>query len=275
MTMHALEFEQVRKVFTRKDKSGKRRPLRRAKQEQVVALEEISLNVERGQVFGVLGPNGSGKSTLIRLVSTLLLPDSGAIRVFGHDVEKDPFAVKRLINRVSVDAAFFKKFSPLENLMYAARLYGLPQRSAQATMRAIMTRLGLKESTFSQPMEHMSRGMQQKVAVARGFLTAPVLLLLDEPTTGLDPHSKRDVQAFVREIRETHDATVLLTTHDMEEADRLCDRIAILDEGKVAALDVPDGLKALVPSSNGDRPSLEDVFIALTGHTFEEKEKPE
>jgi ABC-2 type transport system ATP-binding protein len=122
-------------------------------------------------------------------------------------------------------------------------------------------------------MEHMSRGMQQKVAVARGFLTSPILLLLDEPTTGLDPHSKRDVQAFVREIRKSHDATVLLTTHDMDEADRLCDRIAIIDEGKIVALDTPAELKKLVPSSNGDRPTLEDVFIALTGHGFEESEK--
>jgi len=275
MSMHALDVEQVRKAFVRKERSpGRRNPLKRTKREEVIALEGISLAVEPGEVFGVLGPNGSGKSTLIRLVSTLLLPDSGTIHVFGHDVAADPFAVKRLINRVSVDAAFFKKFSPLENLMYAARLYGLPQKEAGPKMRSIMSRLGLKESTFAQPMEHMSRGMQQKVAVARGFLTSPILLLLDEPTTGLDPHSKRDVQAFVREIRKTHDATVLLTTHDMEEADRLCDRIAILDEGRIVALDVPSGLKALVPSSNGDRPSLEDVFIALTGQTFEEKEKP-
>jgi ABC-2 type transport system ATP-binding protein len=204
-----------------------------------------------------------------------LLPDQGSIRVFGHDVEHDSFAVKRMINRVSVDAAFFKKFSPIENLMYAARLYGLPASEARPKMRQIMTRLGLEEETFNNPMEHMSRGMQQKVAVARGFLTSPVLLLLDEPTTGLDPHSKRDVQAFVREIRGTHNATVLLTTHDMEEADRLCDRIAIIDNGEIVALDTPSGLKTLVPSTNGDATSMEDVFIALTGRSFEDAEAEE
>ncbi len=107
--------------------------------------------------------------------------------------------------------------------------------------------------------------MQQKVAVARGFLTSPVLLLLDEPTTGLDPHSKRDVQAFVREIRGEHDATVLLTTHDMEEANRLCDRIAIIDEGKIIALDVPERLKERVHKRNGHEPTLEDVFLELAG----------
>ena len=268
---NALDIAQVRKVFTRKDrKKGKRTLFGRRPKEQVVALEGIDLIVPKGEVFGVLGPNGSGKSTLIRLVSPLLLPDAGSIRVFGHDVEKDPFAVKRMINRVSVDAAFFRKFSPIENLMYAARLYGLSAAEAKPKMREMMKRLGLKEETFNQPMEHMSRGMQQKVAVARGFLTSPILLLLDEPTTGLDPHSKRDVQAFVREIRDVHNATVLLTTHDMEEADRLCDRIAIIDDGKIVALDTPSGLKALVPAKNGDSTTMEDVFIELTGHGFEE-----
>ena len=276
MSSHALEVEGVRKVFVRKDRTARHRGLRKSKKkEEVVALKDIDLRVARGEVFGVLGPNGSGKSTLIRLVSTLLLPDSGSLRVFGHDVEHDAFAVKRMINRVSVDAAFFKKFSPIENLMYAARLYGMDPGEAKTKMRSIMKRLGLKEETFDNPMEHMSRGMQQKVAVARGFLTSPILLLLDEPTTGLDPHSKRDVQAFIREIRETHDATVLLTTHDMDEADRLCDRIAIIDEGRIVALDTPEGLKGLVPSNNGDRPTLEDVFIALTGRGFDEAEAEE
>jgi len=275
MGSRALEIEGVHKVFTRKNRLKQHRPFSRREKERVVALKRIDLVVERGEVFGVLGPNGSGKSTLIRLVSTLLLPDNGAIRVFGHDVEKDPFAVKRMINRVSVDAAFFKKFSPMENLLYAARLYGMAASDARPKMRSIMTRLGLKESTFHQPMEHMSRGMQQKVAVARGFLTSPILLLLDEPTTGLDPHSKRDVQAFIREIRQEHDATVLLTSHDMQEADRLCDRIAIIDEGAIVALDTPENLKAMVPAQNGDPASLEDVFIELTGRGFEAAEAQE
>jgi ABC-2 type transport system ATP-binding protein len=278
MSTKALEVERVRKTFTRKERIARSPDAprfkwrKRVRKEHVVALKDIDLQVSKGEVFGVLGPNGSGKSTLIRLASTLLLPDAGTLRIFGHDIEKDPYAVKRLINRVSVDAAFFKKFSPMENLMYAARLYGMSPAVARPRMREIMSRLGLKESTFTQPMEHMSRGMQQKVAVARGFLTSPVMLLLDEPTTGLDPHSKRDVQTFVREIRETHDATVLLTTHDMEEADRLCDRIAIIDDGNIVALDTPGGLKGLVPSADGSKTSMEDVFIALTGRSFEDAE---
>jgi len=271
----ALRIESVRKVFTRREPRKRGKPFARRKREETTALKSINLTVARGEVFGVLGPNGSGKSTLIRLLSTLLLPDSGTMHVFGHDVEQDAFAVKRMINRVSVDAAFFKKFSPIENLMYAARLYGLPAAEARPRMKEIMKRLGLEEDTFDQPMEHMSRGMQQKVAVARGFLTSPILLLLDEPTTGLDPHSKRDVQAFVREIRESHDATVLLTTHDMEEADRLCDRIAILDKGEIVALDTPEELKKLVGSKSGEATTMEDVFIELTGRSFEEAETEE
>jgi ABC-2 type transport system ATP-binding protein len=269
MIAPALKLHQVCKFFVRKRQKPR---VPRTRPEQIVALDKVDLAVQRGEIFGVLGPNGSGKSTLIRLISTLLLPDSGTIAVFGHDVQKEEFAVKRLINRVSVDAAFFKKFSPLENLMYAARLYGMPVRDARRSMRQIMLRLGLKESTFDQPMENMSRGMQQKVAVARGFLTSPTLLLLDEPTTGLDPHSKLDVQRFVREIREDHDATILLTTHDMEEANRLCDRIAIIDEGKIIALDTPEGLRGMVAKRNGHDPTLEDVFIELTGTRMEEKE---
>ncbi len=269
MSVLALKLNKVRKLFyKRDDKSGK---FSRRKRE-VVALDGVSLVVAPGEIFGVLGPNGSGKSTLIRLVSTLLIPDSGEIRVFGHDIVREEAVVKRMINRVSVDAAFFKKFSPLENLSYAARLYGLPMREARVRMRAILARLGLKEEAFTQPMEQLSRGMQQKVAVARGFLTSPILLLLDEPTTGLDPHSKRDVQTFVREIRDTHDATILLTTHDMEEADRLCDRIAVIDNGKIVALGTPAELKRLVKAETGGTPTLEDVFLALTGHRLEETE---
>ncbi len=165
------------------------------------AVDNVSLDVRRGEIVGVLGANGSGKSTLIRLVATLLIADSGSISVFGLDIQRDEQAAKRLINRVSVDAAFFKKLSPMENLIYAARLYGLRAGPARAQAFEILERLGISRRSTLNPMEHMSRGMQQKVAIARALLTAPTLLLLDEPTTGLDPRSKKDVQAFVEEVR--------------------------------------------------------------------------
>jgi len=240
------------------------------KKKPVVAIERVSLRVERGQIYGVLGANGSGKSTLIRLVSTLLTLDRGRAEIFGHDVEREEMAVKRLINRVSVDAAFFKKLSPYENLIYAARLYGLEAGQAKREAVAILARLGIAESRLGRPLEQMSRGMQQKVAIARALLTSPTLLLLDEPTTGLDPRSKLDVQAFVEELRATHDATIVLTTHDMAEADRLCDRIAILDGGRVVAEDTPAGLKARVAREHGLAPTLDNVFLAYTGRSLDE-----
>ena len=231
---------------------------------KTIAVNSVSFSVQRGEIFGVLGPNGSGKSTLIRLIATLLVPDGGQITVFGHDVANEPMAVRRLINRVSVEASFFKKLSPMENLMYGARLDGVQAQEARAQVKSILTRLGLEEKNIYRPMEEMSRGMQQKVAIARAFLSRPRLLLLDEPTTGLDPRSKQEVQAFVRELRDQHDTTILLTTHDMLEADKLCDRIAIIDGGSIVALDTPENLKKLMPS-NGHKPSLEDVFLQLTG----------
>jgi ABC-2 type transport system ATP-binding protein len=233
----------------------------------VVAVDHVSLRIERGEIYGVLGANGSGKSTLIRLVSTLLTLDSGSVEVFGHDIVRDEMAVKRLINRVSVDAAFFKKLSPHENLMYAARLYGLSARPAREQAIRILARLGIKESRLSRPVEQMSRGMQQKVAIARALLTSPTLLLLDEPTTGLDPRSKREVQDFIREIREQHDATILLCTHDLVEAENLAERVGILDRGRLLMLEPADELKRRYDSA-----TLEEAFFAATGREFEEEE---
>jgi ABC-2 type transport system ATP-binding protein len=237
----------------------------------VVAVDRVSFEVHSGEIFGVLGPNGSGKSTLIRLLATLLLPDSGAIEVFGYDVVRQSLEVQRLINRVSVEASFFKKLSPMENLIYGARLYGLEGAETRRRVVEILTRLGLEKRSIYQPMEEMSRGMQQKVAIARALLSRPRLLLLDEPTTGLDPRSKQEVQAVVRELNQEAGTTILLTTHDMLEADALCDRIAIIDSGKIVALDTPEGLKKLI-SPNGHEHTLEEVFLELTGKTLVKEE---
>jgi len=241
----------------------------------VVAVDQVSFNVKVGEIFGVLGPNGGGKSTLIRLISTLMIPDRGKITVLGFDVVKQPMQVQQMINRVSVEASFFKKLSPLENLMYGARLYGMDSRQTRKSIFEILTRLGLEKRTITSPMEEMSRGMQQKVAIARALLSKPRLLLLDEPTTGLDPRSKRDVQAVVREMREKDGTTILLTTHDMSEAETLCDRIAIMSKGQVIALDTPEALKKLVAWKDGKEPSLEDVFIELKGKPLVNKDDEE
>jgi ABC-2 type transport system ATP-binding protein len=240
------------------------------KRKPVDAIVDVSMRLERGDMHGILGANGSGKSTLIRLISGLLTLDSGRVEVFGHDIERDEMEVKRLINRVSVDAAFFKKLSPMENLLFAARLYGLDGGVARRQTVAILERLGVSEKRLGRPVEQMSRGMQQKVAIARALLTSPTLLLLDEPTTGLDPRSKLDVQAFIEEINQTHDATIVLTTHDLAEAERLCSRITVLNDGRVVAEDTPDGLKTTTAARFGRPASLEDVFMTYTGRSLDD-----
>jgi ABC-2 type transport system ATP-binding protein len=255
----ALLAEHVTKTF---HVGRKKRPVR--------AINDISLRIERGEIYGVLGANGSGKSTLIRLFSTLLTLDTGRAEIFGHDVERDEMAVKRMINRVSVDAAFFKKLSPYENLAYAARLYGMPAKEAKAESVRILARLGIGEKRLGRPLEQMSRGMQQKVAIARALLTSPILLLMDEPTTGLDPRSKLEVQGFIEELRDSHDATMVLTTHDMAEAERLCERIGIIDAGRIVVEDTPDALKSLVAADNGGTATMEDVFMRFTGKSLDE-----
>ncbi len=236
-----------------------RRALRRPLKDPVTALDDVSLRIRRNEVYGIVGSNGSGKSTLARVVATLLLPDAGAVRVFGHDVVREARTVRRFINRVSVDASFFKKLSPLENLTFTARVYGLGAAAARARIYEILQRLGVEDAAVRRPMDQMSRGQQQKVAVARALLTAPVLLILDEPTTGLDPRSKRDVQQFVQEVRDNHDATVVLMTHDMDEAEQLCDRLAVIEKGRILIEDQPRALRRA-----GE--TLEDAFIRLTGH---------
>ena len=273
----ALVIDHVSKRFTKT--GGKPHWMLRGEQRKrghkiVRAVEDVSLTIHRREILGVLGSNGSGKSTLIRLISTLLLPDEGTVKVFGHDVVREERQVQRLINRVSVEAAFFRKLSPMENLVYSARLYGVPGGEARRQIQSLLVRLGIKPDRIGQPLESMSRGMQQKVAIARAFLTAPILLLLDEPTTGLDPRSKQDVQVFVRELRDTHEATILLTTHDMDEAEALCDRIAIIDGGRIVAMGTTEELKQTVREKLGlNQPAtMTDVFMAYTGRDWEEDE---
>jgi len=241
-----------------------------------MVVDHVSFEVQRGEIFGVIGANGSGKSTLIRMISTLLLPDEGSVRVFGYDAVTRATEVRALINRVSADPSFFRNMSAYENLLFFGRVYGLTRADVRRRTPVILQKLGLEWSRALEPMSNLSRGQQQKIAVARSFLTSPVLMLLDEPTTGLDPRSKRDVQTFIREVQREHDATILLTTHDMDEAELLCDRISFLSGGRIVALGTPYELRAQVA---GNRPvesiDMEDVFMALTGRSVEEDEEEE
>jgi len=254
--MEAVKCEGLIKAF---GKNGRK----------VSAINRISFTVGKNEIFGIVGPNGSGKSTLIRILSTLLIPDAGSAHVFGHDVVREYGKVRRVINRVSVDAAFFKGISAWENLRYAARLYGMAKGDAKARALEILAKLGFAEKRMYEPLEDLSRGMQQKVAIARAFFTAPMLLLLDEPTTGLDPRSKLDVQNYIREAmhREGSDLTIILTTHDMKEAEALCDRVAIIIDGRFVTRGSPAELLA-----EYNKPVLEDVFLEVTGREWKEVE---
>jgi ABC-2 type transport system ATP-binding protein len=277
---YALVVDGASKMFNADGHGPRFRLLRgreRRPSKQVLAVDNVSLRINKREIYGILGTNGSGKSTLIRLISTLLLPDRGSITVFGRDVVRQEQEVKRMINRVSVEASFFKKLSSMENLLYAARLYGLDARIARAEIGRILDLLGIPRSRINRPVEQMSRGMQQKVAIARAFLTSPILLLLDEPTTGLDPRSKLDVQRFVLQLRDQHDATIVLTSHDMGEADALCDRLAIIDRGRMLYEGTPLQFKQELAARTGraDLPSLEEVFLALTGHSLAEDSEEE
>jgi ABC-2 type transport system ATP-binding protein len=255
--MYAVEVHNLRKEFVRRRGLGARRR---------VALDDVSFEIERGECVAILGQNGSGKSTLVRLLSTLLLHDGGEARVFGYDCFRQTRAVRRLVNRVSVEASFFKKMSAAENLAYASRFYGMPPSQTRRAIPEILERVGFPSERRNEAMEHLSRGMQQKVALARALLTSPVLLLLDEPTTGLDPRSKLEVQEFIREVRAMHDATILLCTHDMGEAEALADRVGLLDRGRLLFLEPVEDVKERFGVE-----TLEEAFFAATGRTFEEE----
>jgi len=260
----AVEVVELRKEFIRRKRRGRFRRERK----RVAALDGVSFTMLKGETLAILGQNGSGKSTLVRLLSTLLLNDGGTVTIFGHDASAEHRAVRRLVNRVSVEASFFKKMSAIENLSYAARYYGMAPSETRDRIPEILERVRFPKDRLTDSMENLSRGTQQKVALARALLTSPVLLLLDEPTTGLDPRSKLEVQEFIREIRTSHDATVLLCTHDLVEAEALAERIGILDKGKLIALAPADELKRRYNAE-----TLEDAFFAATGKTLEYEEE--
>jgi ABC-2 type transport system ATP-binding protein len=261
-----LAVRNVSKAFT--SDSGALLRRRKSARPRIRAVDDVSFNVERGEVFGLIGANGSGKSTLIRILSTLVLADAGSVEVFGFDAVRDSMQARQLINRVSADPSFFRQMTALENLAFYGRIYGLSNADVKRRAEAICDRLGLSSEHQRQMVKVLSRGQQQKIAVARAFLTSPVLMLLDEPTTGLDPRSKRDVQDFVREVQRDHDATILLTTHDMDEAEALCNRIAFLVGGRIVA----EGTSAQLRAGVGAR-DLEGVFMALTGKHVDEDEE--
>ncbi len=213
------------------------------------AVDGISFSVEHGEIFGLLGPNGAGKSTLIRMLTTLIPPTSGTARVNGFDVVKNPDAVRKCIGVIPQAMTSDLDLSLEENLLIFAKLYGVPRERRQRAIRELLAAVELSPWA-TKPVKNLSGGMRRRLEIARGLVHEPKIFFLDEPTTGLDPVSRVAVWEMLARLKQERDLTILLTTHYMDEADKLCDRIAIVDHGKLVALDSPLKLKASIPGNN-------------------------
>ncbi|ASJ17553.1 daunorubicin ABC transporter ATP-binding protein [Thermococcus chitonophagus] len=238
--MKAIEVKNLRKLYPKKI------PLPFRKVEWFEALKGISFTVKRGELFGLLGPNGAGKTTTIKILTTLLEPTSGEARVLGYDVVKEAREVRKRINLVAEgERTLYWRLTAYENLRYFASIYYVPKREAEERIEELLKMVGLWERRNDLVMNY-SRGMKQRLAIAKALINDPEVLFLDEPTLGLDVQSAIFVRELVKRLVEEEGKTVLLTTHYMHEAEELCDRIAIIDHGRIIALDTPEGLKKLV-----------------------------
>jgi ABC-2 type transport system ATP-binding protein len=214
-----------------------------------VAVDSLSFNVAHGEVFGLLGPNGAGKSTLIRMLTTLVPPTSGTARVKGFDIIRAPNSVRACIGVIPQAMTSDLDLSANENMTIFAKLYGIPREKRRTTIESLLKAVDL-EQWADKPVKQFSGGMRRRLEIARGLVHEPKVFFLDEPTTGLDPVSRVAVWEMLDRLKREHDLTIIVTTHYMDEADKLCDRIAIVDHGKLAALDSPLKLKASIPGKN-------------------------
>jgi ABC-2 type transport system ATP-binding protein len=228
-----------------------------------IAVDNVSFCVDTGETFGLLGPNGAGKSTLIRMMTTLLPLTSGRITVFEQDVALSPNRARLEIGVIPQAMTSDTELTVQENLSIYAKLYGVEHDERRRAIKELLEIVGLTKWRDAE-VHTLSGGMRRRVEVARGLVHSPKILFLDEPTTGLDPVSRVDVWEMLEKIQRERQLTILLTTHHMEEADRLCDRIAIFDHGRLITLDTPSNLKASVPGSTIDT-SLNDVFAYYAG----------
>ncbi len=233
----------------------------------ILAVDSVSFAIATGEVFGILGPNGAGKTTTVEIMEGMRLPDSGTVRISGIDVREDPRAVKSMIGIQLQSTAFFDRLTLAEILQVFASIY-----HRQMDPLALLRQVELQDRAKS-VFNDLSGGQKQRFSVATTLVNDPLVLFLDEPTTGLDPQARRHMWDLIKEF-QTQGRTVLLTTHYMEEAEELCDRVAIMDQGRIVALDSPDALinELLSSGFHKDRAekaaNLEDVFLELTGHSL-------
>ena len=231
------------------------------------AVNGISFAVDQGEIFGLLGPNGAGKSTLIRMMVTLLPPTAGTALVNGFDIVKRPDDVRKSIGVIPQAMTSDLELSVEENLIIFAKLYGVPREKRVRLIDELLDAVELTKWRDA-PVKNLSGGMRRRVEIARGLVHEPRIFFLDEPTTGLDPVSRIAVWEMLQKIKSQRDLTVLITTHYMDEADKLCDRIAIVDHGELKALDTPARLKAATP---GENVTLDDVFIHYAGRALRDE----
>jgi ABC-2 type transport system ATP-binding protein len=231
----------------------------------LVAVDHLNFSCAHGTTFGLLGPNGAGKSTLIKMLTTLLQPSEGTAKIDGFDIVEHPEAVRRKIGYVSQMLSADGDLTGYENLLISAKLYGIPRAERARRIANAFEFMELSHVSGKRVRQY-SGGMIRRLEIAQSMLHRPSVLFLDEPSVGLDPSAKRSVWERIAELRREFGTTILMTTHDMEEADRLCDMVAVMHQGVLAAMDTPESLKAQV----GPAASLDDVFIHFTGAMISE-----
>ena len=247
MTSYAIEVKNLRKEFEIKKRNGFFK--RNKKKEVFIAVDDISFQVKKGEIFGFLGPNGAGKTTTIKMISTLLRPTSGTAIINGINCVERPMEVLKILGTVLTgERSIYWKLTGRENLEYFAAMNGITGRKAQVKIDYLLTRFNL-DKRADETVEKYSTGMKQRVALAKALIADPEILILDEPTSGLDPQSTLNLRELILEIKE-EGRTILLTTHYMEEADQLSDRIAIIDHGKIIAMNTPCNLKKGLNKTN-------------------------
>jgi ABC-2 type transport system ATP-binding protein len=216
---------------------------------QLVAVNDISFSVPNGEIFGLLGPNGAGKTTLIRMMTTLTPPTSGTARIGGHDIVRDSDGVRHVLGVIPQAFTSDPELTARENMLIHAKLYGVPANQREGLINQLLEQVDLLKFRDAL-VRTFSGGMRRRLEIARGLVHSPTILFLDEPTTGLDPVSRTNVWEMIRGLRDKSELTILITTHYMDEADKLCERIAIVDHGKLAALDSPTQLKDSIPGTD-------------------------
>ncbi|HOX27957.1 MAG TPA: ABC transporter ATP-binding protein [bacterium] len=252
MARDAIEIDNISKTYASGFMGRKKK----------LVLEDVSLCVPEGGIFGVLGPNGAGKTTLLSLISNLISPDRGTIRVFGHDVVREPQYVRGMMNLCSGHPNFMWSMNVVENLSFYGMLYGIPKKKRREKIEELISMMELEEYRKTR-YDELSTGTKQRVALAKSFITDPRILFLDEPTLGLDPNMAIKIRSIIRDIHAEKGITILLTTHYMKEVDELCGGVVFLREGRIVAEGSPEELKKKVEFKIA-QPTMEDVFLELT-----------